>query len=340
MSGPSVVARSEWECVRVAHPTSAAGGTRTPEACGLVGKSPAITGLSLYLPKVARSRATVLVTGETGTGKERVAHSIHALGPRAAGRFVVVNCGAIPDTLIESELFGHARGAFTGATCAVKGKVAEADGGTLFLDEIGEMSLYAQAKLLRVIETQEIQPLGGARMQHVDIRVIAATNRNLEEEVAAQRCRADLYYRLNVARIDIPPLRERPDDVALLAMEAIREFNRRDSAHVGAPDPPLLAALAHHDWPGNVRELRNLIEAVFIDPPEGRLGLEHLPPPFQALFGRYRRAQSGERARVMAALEETNWNKAEAARQLNWSRMTLYRKLAEYRRRDSEGGEM
>ena len=296
----------------------------------LVGNSPAMAALAAYLPKVARSRATVLVTGETGTGKERVAQAVHALSPRAAGPFVVVNCGALPDTLIESELFGHARGAFTGAVGVMRGRLVEADGGTLFLDEIGEMSLYAQAKLLRVLETQEVLPLGGGRAQRIDIRVVAATNRDLEAEVAAHRFRADLFYRLNVARLEIPPLRDRPGDVALLAAHVIAEFNRRDDTHVEAPDSGLLAALTAHDWPGNVRELRNVIEAVFIDPPVGRLCFEHLPPAFQALFGRYRRSAPSEKSRIVAALERTHWNKAEAAKSLNWSRMTLYRKLAKY----------
>ena len=289
-----------------------------------------MAALCNYLPKVARSRATVLITGETGTGKERVAQAIHALSPRAAGPFVVVNCGALPDTLVESELFGHARGAFTGAVSAVRGKLAEADGGTLFLDEIGEMNVYAQAKLLRVIETRRVQPLGGGRAFDIDIRVVAATNRELEIEVAAQRFRSDLFYRLNVARLVIPPLRDRPEDVAVLADEIIAEFNARDRSTVEAPAPELLQALAAHDWPGNVRELRNLIEAVFIDPPAGRLEFEHLPPAFQSLFARYRCNVPAERSRLIEALERTNWNKAEAAKALNWSRMTLYRKLAKY----------
>ena len=315
---------------RPASPGSGAGGSGSAASTGLVGNSPAMTALEVYLPKVARSRATVLVTGETGTGKERVAQAIHALSPRAAGPFVVVNCGALPDTLMESELFGHARGAFTGAVGAMRGRLVEADGGTLFLDEIGEMSLYGQAKLLRVLETHEVQPLGGGRAQRIDIRVVAATNRDLENEVQAHRFRADLFYRLNVARLVIPPLRERPDDVALLAAHVIAEFNHRDATAVEPPDPGLLAMLTAHDWPGNVRELRNVIEAVFIDPPAGRMGFEHLPPAFQSLFGRYHRNVPSEKSRLVEALERTHWNKAEAAKSLNWSRMTLYRKLAKY----------
>ena len=166
--------------------------------------------------------------------------------------------------------------------------------------------------------------------QRIDIRVVAATNRELEGEVAAQRFRADLFYRLNVARLVIPPLRERPGDVALLAGDIIAEFNARDDAAVQPPTPELLAALAAHDWPGNVRELRNLFEAVFIDPPAGRLDFEHLPPAFQSMFGRYRTSEPSERSRLVEALERTNWNKAEAAKALKWSRMTLYRKLSKY----------
>jgi transcriptional regulator with PAS, ATPase and Fis domain len=304
---------------------------RASTAHGLLGDSPAMVTLAAYIPKVARSRATVLVTGETGTGKECVAQAIHALSPRSVQPFVVVNCGALPDSLIESELFGHARGAFTGATGALSGKLVEADGGTLFLDEIGEMSLYAQARLLRVLETQEVQPLGGGPSHRIDIRVVAATNRELEGEVAAQRFRADLFYRLNVARLVIPPLRDRPGDVALLARHVIDEFNQRDNMDVEGPEPDLLAALMAYEWPGNVRELRNLIEAIFIDPPTGRLGFEHLPAAFRLQFERYRHTTpASERSRLIDALERTNWNKAEAAKALKWSRMTLYRKLVKY----------
>jgi transcriptional regulator with PAS, ATPase and Fis domain len=311
---------------------------QTPTAYGLVGESEPMAMLAAYIPKVARSGATVLITGETGTGKERVAQAIHTLSRRSAKPFVVVNCGALPDSLIESELFGHTRGAFTGAIAATRGKLVEADGGTLFLDEIGEMSLYAQARLLRVLETQEVQPLGGAPAHRVDIRVVAATNRELESEVAERRFRADLYYRLNVARLVIPPLRDRPGDVALLARHVIAELNQRNSTDVEGPEPDLLAALAAYEWPGNVRELRNVIEAVFIDPPSGRVGFQHLPLAFQALFGRYRRTTpASERSRLIDALERTKWNKAEAAKALKWSRMTLYRKLVKYH--VAEGGQ-
>jgi two-component system response regulator HydG len=294
------------------------------------GISPAMAALRAYLPKVARSPATVLITGATGTGKERVARALHTLGPRGRRLFVAVNCAALPDSLIESELFGHERGAFTGAVSASKGYMAQADGGTLFLDEIGEMSLHAQAKLLRVLETHEVVPVGAGRAISVDLRVIAATNLPLEALVQNGSFRADLYYRLNVARLELPALKDRPEDIPLLFRHAVEELNLRDRGSVGVPDDELLPCLLAHDWPGNVRELRNLVEAIFIDPPSGCIGLADLPPVFRDMFMRYRTSVPSERDRLMGVLERTNWNKAEAAKELQWSRMTLYRKLAKY----------
>jgi len=296
----------------------------------LVGSSPSMEALRGYLPKVAKSAAAVLITGETGTGKECVAQAIHTLSPRAHGQFVVVNCGALPDSLIESELFGHVKGAFTGAHANARGKIAHADGGTLFLDEIGEMSLFAQSRLLRVLETHEVQPVGSARSEKVDIRIIAATNRALEEEVEARRFRSDLFYRLNVARLALPPLRERPGDIVPLVRHVIDELNLRDGGHVSGIAPALAESLEAHHWPGNVRELRNLVESVFIDPPDGQLDLEHLAPAFQALFRQYRSTPGSELAHMIAVLEHHQWNKVEAAKTLQCSRMTLYRKLAKY----------
>jgi DNA-binding NtrC family response regulator len=296
----------------------------------LVGSSPSMQALRGYLPKVAKSSAAVLITGETGTGKECVAQAIHSLSARARGQFVVVNCGALPDSLIESELFGHVKGAFTGAHANARGKIAHADGGTLFLDEIGEMSLFAQSRLLRVLETHEVQPVGSARSERVDIRIVAATNRALEEEVEARRFRSDLFYRLNVARLALPPLRERPGDIVPLVRHVIDELNARDGGHVSGIAPALVESLEAHQWPGNVRELRNLVESVFIDPPHGQLDLEHLAPAFQALFRQYRSTPDSERAHMIAVLEHHQWNKAEAAKALQCSRMTLYRKLAKY----------
>jgi two-component system response regulator HydG len=301
----------------------------------LVGVSPAMAALKAYLPKVARSAATVLITGETGTGKECVAQALHELGPRHDGPFVEINCAALPESLIESELFGHVRGAFTGAVSASDGVFVRAQGGTLFLDEIGEMSLHGQAKLLRVLESRKVSPLGARYPREVDVRILAATNQPLEAQVRDGRFRADLYYRLGVARIDLPPLRERREDVPLLLEHAIRELNRRDQRSVQAPDAELLDCLVAYDWPGNVRELRNLVEVVFIDPPAGRISLADLPPVFRAIFAQHRQVASSERERLLGVLRQTNWNKAEAAKQLRWSRMTLYRKLAKYQLEDS-----
>jgi DNA-binding NtrC family response regulator len=296
----------------------------------IVGASPAIASLRAYLPKVARSRATVLITGETGSGKECVARAIHTLGPRQRGPFVAVNCAALPDSLVESELFGHERGAFTGAVVASKGFIARADSGSLFLDEIGELQPHAQAKLLRVLETREVHPIGASRPVPVDLRVIAATNRPLETLLAGAGFRPDLFYRLNVVRLDLPPLKSRREDIPLLFRHMLARLNAREAGCVGPPDDELLGCLLAHDWPGNVRELANVVEAIFVDPPEGQIGLQHLPPMFRDMFQQYRVTLGSERDRLIRALESTQWNKAEAARQLSWSRMTLYRKLAHY----------
>ena len=307
---------------------------------GLFGASASITALRGYLRKVAASDATVLVTGETGTGKERVASAVHRMGPRAAGPFVPVNCAAIPESLIESELFGHRRGAFTGAIADFPGRFAQADGGTLFLDEIGEMSPAGQAKLLRVLEEGSVTPIGSMRPRAIDVRLVAASNERLEQLVEARRFRADLYYRLNVARIELPPLRARPEDIGPIVSHFIEEQNRRRAMRVGGPDASLLARMRRYAWPGNVRELRNMVEALFIDPPDGRsVSIADLPPAFKRLFEEDRSAGEPERERLVEVLRETNWNKMEAARQMNWSRMTLYRKLAKYSLASPAAGE-
>ena len=287
--------------------------------------------LRSYLPKVARSQAPVLITGETGTGKERIAQAVHDLSPRRKNRFVAINCAALPEGLIETELFGHERGAFTGAVTRYDGRAAQADGGTLFLDEIGEMSLTGQAKLLRFLEAGKIDRIGATRETTVDVRFVAATNQSLEDLVAEHRFRADLYYRLNVARIEVDPLRTRPDDIHVLAESFIEELNRRDGCAVEGPDRRLARLFESYNWPGNVRELRNMLEAVFIDPPAGQISVTDLPPAFQALVSGHRTALSSERDDLIEALNRTKWNKAEAARLLNMSRMSVYRKIEKYR---------
>jgi len=298
---------------------------------GLHGPSQALTDLRRYLVKVAKSDSTVLITGETGTGKERVATAVHRLSARAGRPFVAVNCAAVPDGLFESEMFGHERGAFTGAQSAFPGRFVEASGGTLFLDEVSEMPPAAQAKLLRVLEDHEVTPVGSLRRQWVDIRVVAASNESLETLVSERRFRADLFYRLNVARLELPSLRERPEDIHSIFEHFIAENNRRRGMLVGKPDPVLLDAMRNYRWPGNIRELRNLVEAIFIDAPQGReLSIDDMPPAFRRLFAVDLGVGADERERLVSVLRRTNWNKMEAARQMNWSRMTLYRKLAKY----------
>jgi transcriptional regulator with PAS, ATPase and Fis domain len=303
----------------------------------LVGSSTSMAELRAYIRKVARSDAVVLISGETGTGKERVAESIHAESGRRNRPFVCVNCAAIPDSLFESELFGYDRGAFTGAQSAYPGKLRSANGGTVFLDEIGEMTLIAQAKILRVLENREVFPLGALRTTIVDVRFIAATNQDLEPLVAEGRFRRDLFYRLNVARLLLQPLKEHKEDIPDLVAYYLKHFNERYRTDVSGPSPELVECLMRHEWPGNVRELRNLVEALFIDPPEGPVALEHLPESFRRIFAQYSVDALPERERMVSALYRTNWNKSKAAAQLNWSRMTLYRKLSKYQILDPSG---
>jgi DNA-binding NtrC family response regulator len=298
---------------------------------GLHGFSPAMVDLRRYLAKVAQCDSTVLITGETGTGKERVAAAVHQLSARTDKPFIAVNCAAVPESLFESEMFGHERGAFTGAQSAFAGRFIEAHGGTLFLDEVSEMVPATQAKLLRLLEDRTVTPVGSVRRRPVDVRIVAASNEKLETLVAERRFRADLFYRLNVARIEIPPLRERTEDIGSIVEHFVAEHNRQRSMRVGPPEPALLESMRQYQWPGNVRELRNVVEALFIDPPEGRsFGIADLPPAFRRLFIRSLSADEDERKRLVSVLRQTNWNKMEAARQMNWSRMTLYRKLAKY----------
>jgi DNA-binding NtrC family response regulator len=296
----------------------------------LVGESDALRAVREYIPKLAATDASVLITGETGTGKERVALMIHALSRRRHRRLMSINCAAIPDGLLESELFGYESGSFTGATGSKRGLLQLADGGTVFLDEIGDMGPSAQAKILRAVETREIYRLGGQRGIPVDVRLIAATNQDLERAIAEGRFRKDLYFRLEVARIHLPPLRERREDIQPLLDYYRRDLNRRYGTAVQRFSDDACARLSGYDWPGNVRELRNLVEAVFIDPPSATVSVENFPEAFRRRI-EMAAVPVDERARLLAALRSTNWNKSRAAAQLCWSRMTLYRKLAKYR---------
>ena len=252
------IAHSGWDRPRLA----AAVGPHF-ERYGIVGNSAALNDVIQRIDRVAATRSTVLITGETGTGKELVARAVHACSAQSARPFIKVNCAAIPDTLLESELFGHVRGAFTGATAPRKGKFSLADGGTILLDEIATLGIALQAKLLRVLQEREFEPLGAERVERVNVRVIAATNRDLRELVAAGRFQEDLYYRLHVVPIAVPPLRERLDDVPALAEFFAVKHAARSGRTVELEDAAI-SALQEHEWPGNVRQLENTIERAVV----------------------------------------------------------------------------
>ena len=271
-----------------------------------------------------------MITGDTGTGKELAAELIHRHSQRRHAPFVRVNCAALPDTLIESELFGHEKGAFTGAITAQRGKFEQAHEGTIFLDEIGDMPMAAQAKILRVLENKEVYRIGGTRRIPLDVRVIAATKQRLEEMVEAKTFRDDLYYRLNVARIDLPPLKERKEDVPLLLAQYLHEMNGRFQRHIQCFSADALAICAAYHWPGNIREARNVVEASFLHLPDIPVEELDLPPVFCERLRQAAQLPDDERNRLLAALWATNWNKSKAAERLSWSRMTLYRKMQKY----------
>jgi transcriptional regulator with PAS, ATPase and Fis domain len=295
----------------------------------LVGESEFTRTTRDYIARVARASSNVLVTGETGTGKELIAKLIHRNSPRAEKALVCINCAAIPDTLLESELFGYERGAFTGATAARDGNLTAADGGTVFLDEIGDMSPYAQAKILRAIETHEIRRLGGGKAQYVDFRIIAATNCDLEALSLDGRFRRDLFFRLNVARIKLPPLRERPEDLLPLAHHFRMEFNRSFGRNTLGFTQRSEQAILKYPWPGNVRELRNILEASFITLDPECYWIE-MPDFFCSAAEDGDLPEVEESDLILKALSESGWNKSKAADTLSWSRMTLYRKMERY----------
>lgn len=297
---------------------------------GIIGNTDQMQRVLDVLNQISETNVTVLIQGETGTGKELVAKAIHNNSPRKNNKILPLNCAALSEGVLESELFGHEKGAFTSALVTRKGYFEFADKGTLFLDEIGEMPLTTQVKLLRVIEYREVVRVGSTKSVPIDVRLVAATNKRLEEMVKEGKFREDLFYRLKVVTIDLPPLRDRQVDMPLLVDHFIKEFNYAHNKKIAGMAPEARKLLHGYHWPGNVRELRNLVESVFIDPPDGLLDLDHLAPAFQALFRQYRTTPDSERAHMIAVLEHHQWNKAEAAKALQCSRMTLYRKLAKY----------
>jgi len=302
----------------------------------MVGSSTSFREIQSYIKRVAVTNSTVLITGETGTGKELVAELVHRSSPRQYKPFVCINCAALPDSLLETELFGYEKGTFTGADAAYTGKVKSAAGGSVFLDEIGDLSNLAQTKILRFIESKEIQGLGRKSSVPVDVRIIAATNRDLETMVDGGSFRKDLYFRLNVARIELPALRDRHGDIPLLLSHYLHTYNEQWGAAIEGFTDEAIKYLLQYDWPGNVRELRNTLEAAFIRCSSRRIGLYDLPEQFRVRALRSNKG-SPERENLLSALFETNWNKTRAAAKLQWSRMTLYRKMAKYKIPSSSG---
>ena len=296
----------------------------------LVGASAPIRQLRSHLARIASASSTVLILGETGTGKELVAELIHLNGARANRPFVCINTAAIPDALLENELFGHERGAFTSAMTSERGKLAAAEGGTVFLDEIGDVSLSIQAKLLRAIENKAIFRLGGTRSVQLDVRILAATNGDLEGATRDKRFRLDLYYRLNVVRVEVPPLRERREDIPALVSHYLLLLNRELGRSVRGLSTRAMDTLCGYHWPGNVRELRNVIEALLVNLAPETTGVVDVPPEVMRQLALVTGAPASERERLVNALIGTKWNKTQAATRLRMSRMTLYRKMQRY----------
>jgi two-component system nitrogen regulation response regulator NtrX len=302
----------------------------------IIGESVPMKALRQQLGLMAATNGRVLIYGESGTGKELVAHALHALSPRAAEPFVEVNCAAIPEELIESELFGHVQGSFAGAHEAKAGKFRKADGGTLFLDEVGDMSLRTQAKVMRVLDEQRFEPVGAAESLQVDVRVVAATNKNLEEEIERGNFREDLFYRLNVIPFFVPPLRDRAEDIPLLAEHFLREFTTAYGRKPKELTPEAYAVLGEYRWPGNVRELKNLIERIVIMNPQVRVDARHIPlnaarrqpdRPLDRSGSLQEVREAAEREYILKKLEETSGNVTRTAELLGLERSNLYRKM-------------
>jgi two-component system nitrogen regulation response regulator NtrX len=302
----------------------------------VIGESVPMKALRQQIAVTAPTNGRVLIYGESGTGKELVSHALHAASLRSKGPFVEVNCAAIPEELIESELFGHIKGSFTGASEDKVGKFQKADGGTLFLDEIGDMSLRTQSKVLRVLEEQRFEPVGSSQTMTVDARVIAATNKNLEQEITRGAFRQDLFYRLNVIPFFVPPLRERQEDIPTLARYFLDEFSSAYGKKTRELSAPAMDVLVRYPWPGNVRELRNLVERLVIVCPQARIEPHHLPPELfrgaaqspQHPYATLHEARSAyEREFILRKLQEHRWNMTQTASALGLERSHLYRKM-------------
>jgi transcriptional regulator with PAS, ATPase and Fis domain len=299
----------------------------------IVSNSNAMKKIFTILPQISQSDATVLIEGETGTGKELMARAIHNMGPRKDKPFMAINCGALPDTLLESELFGYKKGAFTHAVKDKPGKFALARGGTVFLDEIGDTSPAFQVSLLRVLQEHEYTPLGGVEKEETDVRIIAATNRDLSELMETDQFRQDLYYRVNVVKLFLPPLRQRMEDVPLLVERFVSKLNLRQGKFIQGIDHAVLASLMSHSFPGNIRELENIIEHAFVLCQEGIISCEHLPgflvqkklTPCQAPVDDP--VKAAQINLISDALARNNYNRNAAAKDLGIHKSTLFRRI-------------
>jgi len=299
----------------------------------IVGRSPAMLRLFDILPQISASVSTVLIEGASGTGKELFARAIHNLSPRRKKPFVAVNCAALPDTLLESELFGHKAGAFTDAKRDKPGRFELANGGTIFLDEIGDISQAMQARLLRVLQERQVEPLGGVKASPVDVRVVAATNQDLAQLVRSGKFRDDLYYRIRVVHLKLPGLKQRREDIPLLVGSLIAKFNRLQGKDIAGVSDEVMGRLMEHDYPGNVRELENIIEQAFVLCRGGMIELNHLPPELRPSAAAEREdirpmsLEAMEHFLIGEALRRRNGNRKEAARDLGVNVSTLYRKI-------------
>jgi len=306
----------------------------------MISRSVSMRRIFDILPQVAASESTVLIQGETGTGKELLARAIHHLSSREKKPFIAVNCGALPDTLLESELFGYKAGAFTGANKDKPGRFALADGGTIFLDEIGEISPALQIRLLRVLQERVFEPLGGTKSVHADFRVIAATNKDLSVQVKKGIFRNDLFYRINVVRLDLPPLRKRKEDIPLLTEHFVARFNRLQDKNISGISPDVLTILMAHDYPGNIRELENIIEHAFVLCSKGEIEPRHLPEDYiihlsdcgndnlqENPANMNEAVKALEAQKICDALKRNNYHRLETARELGIHKSTLFRKM-------------
>ena len=302
----------------------------------IIGNSPAMRAVFEKVRLVADTRSTVLIVGESGTGKELVARAVHQQSSRRQGPFVPINCAAIPETLVESELFGYEKGAFTGATARKRGLFQSAEGGTLFIDEVGELPLGLQAKLLRALENRKVLPVGGSQEVDVDVRLVAATNRDLSEQVEQKQFREDLFYRLKVVELEMPPLRNRPDDIPLLIRHFIDQIAEENGRPIRDIEMDALVALQDYDWPGNVRELRNLLESIIVLSLKEQIELSDLPEQIGKVKSARAAIQPGmtmaeiEKEAIRRTLEQTGGRRGETAELLGISVRTLQRKIKEY----------